>query len=118
LILSSANEKVSDGKVLRPIDSSLKPGIAGKGKFEPTEKGSPQGGIISPLLTNIYLNKFDQQMKPLGIRIVRYADGILIFAASKSGSGRYRAIATKYLEEGLKLTVTQGKTGMGLLSCF
>jgi RNA-directed DNA polymerase len=65
LILSSVNEKVSDGKVLRLIDSFLKSGIIDKGKFEPTEKGSPQGGIISPLLTNIYLNKFDQYMKTL-----------------------------------------------------
>jgi group II intron reverse transcriptase/maturase len=110
LILSSVNEKVSDGKVLKLIDSFLKSGIVDKGKFEPTEKGSPQGGIISPLLTNIYLNKFDQQMKTLGIRIVRYADDILVFAATKSEAGRYRAIATKFLEAELKLTVNQKKT--------
>jgi RNA-directed DNA polymerase len=110
LILLSVNEKVSDGKVLRLIDSFLKSGIVDKGQFEPTEKGSPQGGIISTLLTNIYLNKFDQYMKSLGIRIVRYADDILVFAASKREAGRYRAIATKYLEEELKLTVNQTKT--------
>ena len=69
-----------------------------------TEKGSPQGGIISPLLTNIYLNRFDQYMKTLGIRIVRYADDILVFASSKSEAGRYRAIATKYLEGELRLS--------------
>jgi group II intron reverse transcriptase/maturase len=110
LILSLVNEKVSDGKVLRLIDSFLKSGIVDKGRFEPTEKGSPQGGIISPLLTNIYLNKFDQYMKTLGIRIVRYADDILVFATSKSEAGRYRAIATRYLEEELKLTVNPEKT--------
>jgi len=115
LILSSVNEKVSDGKVLRLIDSFLKSGIVEKGKFEPTEKGSPQGGIISPLLTNIYLNKFDQQMKSLGIRIVRYADDILVFAATKSEAGRYRAIATRYLEDELKLTVNQEKTHLANL---
>jgi group II intron reverse transcriptase/maturase len=110
LILSSVNEKVSDGKVLGLIDRFLKSGIVDKGKFEPTEKGSPQGGIISPLLTNIYLNKFDRYMKTLGIRIVRYADDILVFAASKSEAGRYRAIATKYLEGELKLTLNKEKT--------
>lgn len=110
LILSSVNETVSDGKVLKLIDSFLKSGIVDKGQIEPTEKGSPQGGIISPLLTNIYLNKFDQYMKTLGIRIVRYADDILVFASSKSEAGRYRAIATKYLEDELKLTVNQTKT--------
>jgi len=110
LILSSVNEKVSDGKVLRLIDSFLKSGIIDKGKFEPTEKGSPQGGIISPLLTNIYLNKFDQYMKTLGIRIVRYADDILVFASTKSEAGKYRAIATTYLEGELMLTVNREKT--------
>jgi group II intron reverse transcriptase/maturase len=110
LILSSVNEKVSDGKVLKLINSFLKSGIVDKGQFEPTEKGSPQGGIISPLLTNIYLNKFDQYMKSLGIRIVRYADDILVFATSRREAGRYRAIATKYLECELRLTVNQEKT--------
>lgn len=110
LILSSVNEKVSDGRVLKLIDSFLKSGIVDKGKFEPTKKGSPQGGIISPLLTNIYLNRFDQYMKTLGIRIVRYADDILVFAATKSEAGRYRAIATKYLEGELRLTVNKEKT--------
>jgi len=110
LILSSVNEKVSDGKVLKLIESFLKSGIVDKGKFEPTEKGSPQGGIISPLLTNIYLNKFDQHMKSLGIRIVRYADDILVFATTRSEAGRYRAIATNYLEGELKLRVNPKKT--------
>lgn len=109
-ILSSVNEKVSDGKVLNLIDSFLKSGIVDEGKFEPTEKGCPQGGIISPLLTNIYLNRFDQYMKALGIRIVRYADDILVFAFRKSDAGRYMAIATSYLEEELKLRVNQKKT--------
>lgn len=110
LILSSVNEKVSDGKVLSIIEAFLEAGIMEDGRFEPTSKGSPQGGIISPLLTNIYLDKFDQYMKSLGIRIVRYADDILIFAKSKSEAGKHRAIATKFLETELKLTVNQKKT--------
>ncbi|MGC9353404.1 MAG: reverse transcriptase domain-containing protein [Mariniphaga sp.] len=95
---------------MKLIDSFLKSGIVDKGKFEPTEKGSPQDGIISPLLTNIYLNRFDQYMKSLGIRIVRYADDILVFAATKNEAGKYRAIATKYLEGELRLTVNRKKT--------
>jgi len=109
-ILTAVNEKVSDGKVLNLISDFLKSGIVEDGKFSPTEIGSPQGGIISPLLTNIYLNRFDQYMKGKGIRIVRYADDILIFARTKSQAGKYRAIATDYLEKDLRLTVNTNKT--------
>ena len=59
---------------------------------------------------NIYLDKFDQYMKGQGIRIVRYADDILIFGYTRSEAGRYRTIATQYLEEELKLTVNVKKT--------
>ena len=110
LILTAVNEKVSDGKVLTLISDFLKSGIVEDGKFSPTETGSPQGGIISPLLTNIYLNRFDQYMKGKGIRIVRYADDILIFARTKSEVGKYRAMATDYLEKDLRLVVNTDKT--------
>ncbi len=110
LILSRVNQKVSDGKVLKLISSFLKSGIVENGKLSPTEIGCPQGGIISPLLTNIYLNRFDHFMKDKGIRIVRYADDILIFAQTKSQAGSYKAIATKFLEQDLKLKVNVNKT--------
>lgn len=110
LILSAVNEKVSDGKVLNLILLFLKSGIFEGGKLIPTETGSPQGGIISPLLTNIYLDRFDQYMKSQGIRIVRYADDILIFATTRSEAGKYRALATKFLEVDLKLSVNVDKT--------
>jgi len=61
----------------------LKSGVMHSNNFSKTEVGSPQGGVISPLLSNIYLNEFDQKMKSKGIRIVRYADDILIFAKDK-----------------------------------
>src|SRR5690554_3015011 len=80
------------------------------GSWEETEIGSPQGGVISPLLCNIYLDMFDQKMKALGIRIVRYADDILIFARNPRQAARYRDIAVKVLEEDLKLTVNRQKT--------
>lgn len=110
IILQSVNQKVSDGKVLNLIDKFLKSGVLDKTHFEPTEKGSPQGGIISPLLMNIYLDNFDQYMKQQGIRIVRYADDILIFSETRSKSGQYKAKAENYLEKRLKLTVNRTKT--------
>ena len=109
-ILKGVNRRVSDGKVLRLIEQFLKSGVLDSGQFIPTEIGSPQGGVISPLLMNIYLDRFDQYMKDQGIRIVRYADDILIFARSRSEAGRYGRIATEYLEGELKLQVNRKKT--------
>jgi retron-type reverse transcriptase len=86
LILASVNRKVSDGSVLKLIKKFLKAGVMKDGAYEETDIGSPQGGVISPLLANIYLDYFDQKMKAKGIRIVRYADDILIFAKSNLAS--------------------------------
>lgn len=110
LIIESVNEKISDGKVLKLIKKFLESGVLEDGAFEETPIGSPQGGVISPLLMNIYLDKFDKQMMTKSIRIVRYADDILVFAKSKSEAGRYKVIATKILQKELKLTVNQEKT--------
>jgi RNA-directed DNA polymerase len=110
LIIKSVNKRISDGKVLKLIEAFLQSGILEDGSFYETTIGSPQGGVISPLLMNIYMDKFDQEMKNKNIRIVRYADDILIFAKSKSEAGRCKEIATKILEQELKLTVNVKKT--------
>lgn len=110
LIIKSVNKRISDGKVLKLIEAFLQSGILEDGSFYETTIGSPQGGVISPLLMNIYMDKFDQEMKNKNIRIVRYADDILIFAKSKSEAGRYKEIATKILEQELELTVNVKKT--------
>lgn len=109
LILNGLNRKISDGTLLKLIKQFLKSGVFIDGIVEPTETGSPQGGVISPLLMNIYLDEFDQKMKLLNIRIVRYADDILIFALSKRKAERYQKIATTILNS-LKLTVNTRKT--------
>lgn len=110
IIIKAVAERISDGKVLNLIKMFLESGVIHNGDFSKTEIGSPQGGVISPLLSNIYLNKFDQKMKNKGIRIVRYADDILIFAKDKKTAGNYKAYATKILEEELKLKVNVTKT--------
>ena len=110
LIIKSVNKRISDGKVLKLIEAFLQSGILEDCAFYETTIGSPQGGVISPLLMNIYMDKFDQEMKNKNIRIVRYADDILIFAKSKSEAGRCKEIATKILEQELKLTVNVKKT--------
>lgn len=110
LIIKAVSERISDGRVLNLIKEFLKSGVIHSGNFIKTEIGSPQGGVISPLLSNIYLNKFDQKMKSKGIRIVRFADDILVFAKDKKTAGDYKAYATKILEEELELTVNKEKT--------
>lgn len=110
LILQGVNQKVSDGSILKLINLMLKSGQSEEGKISATEVGSPQGGVISPLLMNIYLDSFDQYMKGLGIRIVRYADDILILGRTRSEAGKYRAIAEQYLEVELHLKVNVQKT--------
>jgi len=110
LMIEAVSEKISDGRVLNLIERFLKSGVMHSANFYKTEVGSPQGGVISPLLSNIYLNKFDQKMKSKNIRIVRYADDILIFASDKQKAGNYKAYATKILEEDMKLKINEMKT--------
>ena len=110
LILQGVNQKVSDGSVLKLIRKFLAAGVMNDGAWEETDIGSPQGGVISPLIANIYLDRFDQEMKARNIRIVRYADDILIFARTKKEAGQYQQIATAFLEGELKLTVNAKKT--------
>ena len=110
LILQGVQRKISDGRVLSLIRQFLVAGVMKDGVWGATEIGSPQGGVISPLLSNIYLDAFDQRMKGQGIRIVRYADDILVFARSARQAARYQQIAVRVLEEDLKLTVNRDKT--------
>lgn len=80
------------------------------GIFHETEEGSPQGGVISSLLANIYLDYFDKKMMANNIRIVRYVDDILIFVRTKAEAGKFKAFAVKVLEDELKLKVNKEKT--------
>ena len=75
-----------------------------------TEEGSPQGGNLSPLLANIYLNEFDQEYRKRGVPCIRYADDIVLLAKSKRASERLLESSTKYLEGKLKLTVNREKS--------
>ncbi len=90
----------------------LKAGVMIDHQVEATELGSPQGGVISPLIANIYLDAFDQEMKRRGHRIVRYADDILILCATRSGAEHAQVVATEILEGTLKLRVNREKTHM------
>lgn len=110
LILKGINRKISDGSILKLVKKFLTAGVMKDGVWEETDRGSPQGGVISPLIANIYLDEFDQEMRRRNIRMVRYADDILLFARTYQEARQYREIATKFLEKGLKLEVNKEKT--------
>lgn len=110
LILKAFRKRVSDGSILKLLRMFLESGVLDGDGLQPTEVGSPQGGVISPLVANVYLNEFDQFMMKRGHRIVRYADDILILCSSKTAAQNARAVAETYLEKDLKLTVNLKKT--------
>ena len=75
-----------------------------------TEEGSPQGGPLSPLLANIYLNKYDQEMARRGVKVIRYADDIVILAKSKRAGERLLESSKRFLEGKLKLKLNTEKS--------
>lgn len=110
LIMVQFQERISDGSILSLLRQFLSSGVMIGGVHHTTDVGSPQGGVISPLISNVYLNQFDQHMKARGHRIVRYADDILILCPSKSAAQNAQVVATRYLKVTLKLRVNRDKT--------
>lgn len=110
LILQSFRRRVTDGSILGLLRLFLQSGIMTDDGWQASEQGSPQGGVISPLIANVYLDAFDQQMKQRGHRIVRYADDILILCGSKKGADNALVVARHILEKELHLKVNERKT--------
>jgi RNA-directed DNA polymerase len=110
LIIRFMRKRVTDGSILKLVEKFLKSGVMVGNEIEEVWLGSPQGGVISPLLANIYLNEFDHFMKERNYRIVRYADDILILCVSERSAKHALEVARTYLEKTLKLTVNQEKT--------
>lgn len=110
LIIRRFRQRITDGSVLSLLRQFLESGVMVGYHLEDTELGSPQGGVISPLIANVYLDAFDQHMKARGHRIIRYADDILILCSSYAGAKNALKVAQNYLEKELKLTVNTTKT--------
>lgn len=110
LLLNILRKDVKDERVIQLIKRYLKSGVMEDGVVMATEEGSPQGGNLSPLLANIYLNEFDQEFKKRKVPCIRYADDIVLLAKSKRASERLLETSTTYLEEKLKLKVNKDKS--------
>ncbi|MGE4403683.1 MAG: group II intron reverse transcriptase/maturase [Desulfobulbus sp.] len=112
LILRAFRRRIADGSILGLIRMFLQSGVLLADGWRASEEGSPQGGVISPFIANVYLDAFDRRMKARGHRIVRYADDILILTGSKSAAHHALKVARGILEGELLLTVNEQKTSI------
>jgi RNA-directed DNA polymerase len=98
-LLTLVAQRIADGRVLRLIRAMLKAGSYGKGRLFPSERGTPQGSVVSPLLSNILLTPFDQEMRCKGYQLTRYADDWVITCKSATEARAALAAATRVLEQ-------------------
>ncbi|WP_152380384.1 group II intron reverse transcriptase/maturase [Paenibacillus brasilensis] len=110
LLMNLLRKQIQDKRVTGLIKKYLKSGVMENGIRRKTEEGSPQGGPLSPLLANIYLNEFDQEMQSRGVRFIRYADDIVVLAKSKRAATRLLKSSRTYLENKLKLQMNAQKS--------
>ena len=110
ILINLLRKNVKDERVVQLIKRYLKSGVMENGVVIETEEGSPQGGNLSPLLANIYLNEFDREFLKRGVPCIRYADDIVLLAKSRKASERLLESSTRYLEEKLKLIVNREKS--------
>ena len=109
-LISTLREKVNDATTLHLIRSYLQAGVMENGLESPTEEGVPQGGPLSPILSNVYLDKFDKELESRGLHFVRYADDCNIFVKSEMAADRVMKSVTSWLERKLFLKVSATKT--------
>jgi group II intron reverse transcriptase/maturase len=108
-LLVLLNQQVADGRVLALLESIMKVGYLEDGKIYQTPKGVPQGGVISPLISNVLLTPFDREMRRKGYQLTRYADDWLVTCRTKSEAQAVLAFATKLLEK-LGVELNEDKT--------
>ncbi|MGG4268490.1 group II intron reverse transcriptase/maturase, partial [Peribacillus simplex] len=101
---------IKDGDVISLIREYLVSGVMVNGKYEDTPVGTPQGGNLSPLLSNIMLNELDKELEKRGLRFVRYADDALIFVKSEKAANRVMSTIVRFIEDKLGLIVNVEKS--------
>ena len=101
---------IKDGDVVSLIRKYLSAGVMENGVIRATEKGTPQGGNLSPLLSNIMLNELDKELEARGLRFVRYADDCIIMVKSEKAANRVLGSITKFIEKKLGLKVNAEKS--------
>ena len=115
-VIEVLSRTIKDGRVISLIHKYLNAGVISGGMFEKTEVGMPQGGPLSPLLSNIMLNEMDKELTRRGHRFVRYADDCMIFCKSIKGAERTLNNIMPYIEGKLFLKVNRTKTCVAHIS--
>jgi group II intron reverse transcriptase/maturase len=110
VIMKAVSDEIADGNILKLIEKFLRSGVMENGVFKPTTIGTPQGGVISPLLANAVLNHLDWQLHEQGYRFVRYADDFVIVCKSKDQAKEARNFVEHILHNDLGLELSQEKT--------
>lgn len=110
VIMTAVAAEVADGNILTLLERFLAAGVMEDGVFKPTTIGTPQGGVVSPLLANIVLDRLDWQLHAAGYRFARYADDFLVLCQSAPQAQEALALVQRVLEGELGLTLSPEKT--------
>jgi RNA-directed DNA polymerase len=111
-LMAAIARRVTDKRVLRLIGAFLKVGVLENGLVSPAEEGTPQGGPLSPLLSNIVLDELDRELERRKHRFVRYADDCNIYVRSQRAGQRVMTNVTRFLTRRLKLKVNEAKSAV------
>ena len=109
-LITIIRKTIRDGEVVSLIRKYLSAGVMENGVVKPTPKGTPQGGNLSPLLSNIMLNELDKELEARGLNFVRYADDCIILVKSEKAANRVLSSITKFIEKKLGLKVNAEKS--------
>ena len=113
-LMATLAKRINDKRLLKLLRAFLTAGVLEKGLVSPTAAGTPQGGPLSPLLSNIVLDELDREVERRGLRFVRYADDCNIYVRSRRAGLRVMESLTRFLTSRLKLQVNQQKSAVGL----
>lgn len=115
-LIRKLSTRIKDGRVISLITRMLKSGVSVDGKVEKSDVGLMQGGPLSPLLANIYLDELDKELERRGHRFARYADDLVILCKSKRAAQRTLTSITRFIEGRMKLKVNEAKTTVSYIT--